>query len=86
MKRIVTMGVVVTFVSAANAAQAATTPYSSGVQQQIQLSRGLPKGDTTAAQQAATTYPATASQAYRHRNHPACAVYTPDWPYSVEGP
>ncbi|MDB5927077.1 MAG: hypothetical protein JWN13_6013 [Betaproteobacteria bacterium] len=63
MKRIRTIGVVVTFVSAATTALAGccTSSYPSGVQQDIPLSQD------------------------RHRNHSACTVYTPDWPYSVPG-
>ena len=85
MKRIGTMGVVFAFVSTATTALAAQTP-NPGIQQQSSLSQDFPNLDASAAQQAPKAYPAAASQDYRHRNHPACAVYTPDWPYSVEGP
>jgi hypothetical protein len=73
MKRLGTIGVVVTFVSAATMALAACTSYPSGRQM-----------DTSAAQEAPGTYPAAASQGDRNRS--TRAVYTPAWPYSVPGP
>jgi hypothetical protein len=87
MKRIGTIGVVITLVSAATAALAGccTSSYPSGVQQEIPLSQEFSKMDTSAAQQVPSTYPAPASQQDRYRNHSACAVYTPEWPYSVPG-
>jgi hypothetical protein len=86
MKRVGTIGVVVTFVSAATTALAACASCPSGVQPESPLSQESSKMNTSAAQQAPGTYPAAASQEDRHRNHSACAVYTPDWPYSVPGP
>jgi hypothetical protein len=70
MKRIGTFGVVVTFVGAATTALAGCCTPS------------YPSG----AQQASGTYPSAASHEGRQMNRSACTVYTPDWPYEVQGP
>jgi hypothetical protein len=86
MKRIGTTGVVVAFLSAATTALAACASCPAGVQQESPLSQESPNMNMSAARQAPRTYLAAASQEDRHRDHSACAVYTPDWPYSVPGP
>jgi hypothetical protein len=67
-KRFGTSGVVVTFLTAATTALAGCC-----------TSWYHPSVQQVIAQQAPGTYPAAASQEDPH----ACAVYTPEWPYSV---
>jgi hypothetical protein len=68
MKRIGTMGVVVTFVAAAATALAGCCTSSPQPSRNLNTSAGNLPGASL-----------------EDRQHPACTVYTPQWPYSAPG-